>query len=61
MFKLLRKKILEGIIKDVLEKLPEYKEYAILLFAEHKDEILEKVKHAIEKAIKDFISKKIEK
>lgn len=59
MFKFIRRKIVEGIIKDILDKLPEYKEYALFVFNEHKEELFEKVKNAIEKVVKDFIAKKL--
>lgn len=59
MFKFIRKKLLEGIVKDIIGKIPEIKDYAHLFFEQHKDEILEKVKDAIKKVIKDFVVKKL--
>lgn len=59
MFKFIRRKIIEGIIKDIVKELPKFKENAKLIIAEHKDEILEKVKVAIQKAVKEFIKEKL--
>lgn len=56
MIKFFRKKLLEGMIKDIMIKMPEYKDFAILLFEEHKSEIYRKVKEAIKTAIKNCLS-----
>ena len=61
MFKFIRKKILEGIIKDFINDLPKYKTTARLLFLEKKDEILEKVEKAILATIKKYIEEHIAK
>ena len=58
MFKWIKKKILKSIIKDVTKELPIYKRKAIAMVEEHKDEVLEKVKQAIKKAVMDFIKSK---
>lgn len=59
MFKLIRKKLLEGIIKDLAAKIPEIQDHAKIFIELHKDEIIEKVKEAIIKAIKAFIISKL--
>ena len=59
MFKFIRKKLLEGIIKDIATKIPEIKDYAKLFIEQHKDEILKKVKDAIIKEIKEFVASKL--
>ena len=41
MFKFIRRKILEGLIKDFIKEIPQYKEAALKLLSEHKDEIIE--------------------
>lgn len=61
MFKFIRKKLLEGIIKDLASKIPEIKDNAKIFIELHKDEIIEKVKEAIVKAIKNFIASKLNK
>lgn len=57
MFKFLRKKIIEGIVKDFIADLPKYKKNAELLFMEKKDEVLELVKEKIAEALKEFFEK----
>lgn len=42
MFKWIRNKLLEGIVKDVIEELPKLKVSARKLLEEKKDEVLEK-------------------
>lgn len=59
MLKFIRRKIIEGIIKDIVKDMPKFKEMAILLVEEHKDEILEKIKKAIKKVITNFIKTKL--
>lgn len=49
-------KLLEGIVNEI----PEVKSRVAAIWELHKDEIFEKVKKAIHKAISDFIKKKIE-
>lgn len=51
MFKWIKKKILEKIIKDLIEELPTIKEKAKVLLSEKKDEIIEKAKTAIKETI----------
>ena len=51
MFKWVKKKILENIIKEAIEELPKLKVTARKLWDENKDEILGKVKEAIKKEI----------
>lgn len=57
MIKWIRKKILEGIIKDILNQLPELKEKGLILFKEKKELIIEKVKEEIKKTLMEFIEK----
>ncbi len=57
MIKWIRKKILEGIIKDILNQLPELKEKGLILFKEKKELIIEKSKEAIKKTLMEFIEK----
>ena len=59
MFKFLRKKIIEGIVKDFIADLPKYKKNAELLFLEKKDEVLELVKEKIAEALKGFFEKNL--
>ena len=54
MFKLIRRKIVEGIIKDFINDLPKYKTAAKLLFLEKKDEIIAKIENAIMETIKKY-------
>jgi len=58
MFKFIRRKILEGLIKDFIKEIPQYKEAALKLLSEHKDEIIEKIKDAILAEIKKLIQEK---
>ena len=58
MFKWIKKKILKSIIKDVTKELPIYKRKAVQMIEDNKDEIFEKVKQAIKKAVMDFIKSK---
>ena len=59
MFKFIKRKIIEGIIKDFIEDLPKYKEQALGVLEAHKDELLCAVKNAIQKAVREFIEKKL--
>ena len=47
-------------LEKVLKQIPESKKRLAELWEQHKEEIYEKVKTAIKKAITDFIAKKIE-
>ena len=57
MFRWIRKKIFEGIIKDILAQLPQLKEKAEILFKEKKDLIIEKVKESIKKTLLELVEK----
>lgn len=51
MFKLIRKKLIEGFIKDIIKGLPKYKKNALIYFQAHKEEIIEKVVDFIKKEV----------
>lgn len=51
MFKFIRKKIVENIIKDIIKELPKYKVNALAYFEEHKQEIIEKLVTFIQKEV----------
>lgn len=57
----IKKKVLKSIIKDITKNLPKYKEIALIFVEEHKDEIIEKVKKAIEDIIKNELAKVLNK
>lgn len=59
MFKWIKKKILKSIIKSIVKEMPVYKAKALALVEEHKDEIIEKAKEAIKKAIREFLDSKV--
>lgn len=59
MFKWIRNKILKSIIKSIVKEMPIYKAKALELIEEHKDEIIEKAKEAIKKAIREFLDSKV--
>ena len=61
MFGWIKKRILKSIIKDITKNLPKYKEIALIYVEEHKDEIIEKVKKAIEDIIKNELAKVLNK
>lgn len=61
MFKFIRKKFFEGIIKDLIQDLPKYKEAALAILAVHKDEVLNRVKDAIWAEIKKLVKEKLDK
>ena len=61
MFGWIKKRILKSIIKDITKQLPKYKEIAIIYVEQHKDEIIEKVKKAIEDIIKNELAKVLNK
>jgi len=47
MFNWLKKRVLKSIVKDIVKKLPIYKDKALDFVEEHIDEILQKIKDAI--------------
>lgn len=55
MIKWIRKKILEGFVKDILKELPELKEKALILFEEKKDLFIEKAKEAIKEKLLELV------
>lgn len=57
MFKWLRKKILESIVKDFIADLPKYRKNAELIFNAKKDEVIELLKNKIAEALKEFFEK----
>ena len=59
MFKWIKKKILKSIVKDITKELPTYKDKALKLIEEHKDDILDKVKDAIKGVVTSFIKSKL--
>jgi hypothetical protein len=59
MFKFLRKKILEGIINDIIEQMPKWKVSARILFKEKKDEILKKAEQAVIETVKGVFEKEL--
>ena len=61
MFKWLEKWALQRVVKRVAEGLPCAKEKIGQIWAEHKDEIFEKVTEAIKKAVSNVIKKALEK
>lgn len=61
MFGWIKKRILKSIIKDITKQLPKYKNMALVYIEEHKDEIIDKVKKAIEDIIKNELAKVLNK
>lgn len=61
MLKFIRKKFLEGIIKDFIKELPKYKVSARLLLLEKKDELIEKIERAILETIKKYFDQHLDK
>lgn len=64
MFKWIRKRLLKGMIEDIISNLPEpelLKEKMLEIFEEHKDEILNKIKELVKDFVLKFISEKINK
>lgn len=57
MLKWMRKKILEGIVKNILLELPELKEKALILFEEKRDLFIEKAKEAIKEKLLELVKK----
>ena len=54
-----KKKVLESLAKDIVKSVPIIKAEGLKLIEEHKDEVIEKTKKAIKKAVVDFINSKI--
>lgn len=54
-----KKKVIESLVKDVVKAVPTIKAEGLKLIEEHKDEVIEKTKKAIKKAVVDFINSKI--
>ena len=64
MFKWIRKRLLKGMIEDIIAQLPEpelLKEKMLEIFEEHKDEILNKIKELIKDFVMKFINEKLKK
>lgn len=61
MFGWIKKKILKSIIKDITKQLPKYKEMALIYVEQNKDEIIDKVKKAIEDIVKNELAKVLNK
>ena len=59
LIKWMKKKILKSIINDIKKQIPELKDTALDYLEEHKDELLDKCKEVIKKAIKDFVASKV--
>lgn len=59
MLKFLRKKILEGIINEIIEQMPKWKVSARILLKEKKDEILEKAEQAVITTVKGIFEKEL--
>lgn len=51
--------IINRIIKSIIKELPELKEKALVIFDEHKEELIAKVKDVIKKAIVKFVNEKL--
>ena len=58
--KAIEKWALQNFLKNIIAELPNAKEKVLAIWKEHKNEIFEKVKKSIYKAITDFIKKKME-
>ena len=54
-----KKKVIESLVKDIVKAVPTIKAEGLKLIEEHKDEVIEKAKKAIKKAVVDFINSKI--
>lgn len=61
MFEWLKKKILKAAIKNVIKKLPLYKNELSELVKNNIDEVLEKVEVAIKEVLLNFVAKKVNK
>lgn len=59
MFKWLKKKITENIIKEVLADLPQIKEQALAYFLDHKEEVLSAIWGLICSVVGSFFEKKV--
>lgn len=60
MFKWIKKKITENIVKEVLKDLPNIKEQAIQYFLAHKEEVLKAVWGLICSVVASFFEKKVQ-
>lgn len=61
MFGWIKKRILKSIIKDITKQIPKYRDMALIYVEQHKDEIIDKVKKAIEDIIKNELAKVLNK
>ena len=64
MFKWIRKRLLKGMIEDIISNLPEpelLKERMFEIFEEHKEEILNKIKELIKDFVMKFINEKLKR
>ena len=61
MFGWIKKRILKSIIKDITKQIPRYKEMALIYVEQNKDEIIDKVKKAIEDIVKNELAKVLNK
>ncbi len=61
MFKFIRRKILEGMVKDFIQDLPKYKDAAILIFMEKKGEVIKRIEKAVLEALTGFFEEKLGK
>lgn len=64
MFKWIRKRLLKGMIEDIISELPEpdlLKEKMFEIFDKYKDEILNKIKELIKDFVMKFINEKLKK
>ncbi len=59
MFKWLKKKVVENIIKEVLSQLPQIKEQAIEYFLAHTEEVLSAIWGLICSVVASFFEKKV--
>lgn len=59
MFNFIKKKILESFVKDAIAELPKYQLQAEQVIKMYEDEIINTVRNAIHKAVKEYIEKKL--
>lgn len=59
MFGWIKKRILKSLAKDIVKNIPIWKEEGLKLIEEHKDEVIEKIKQAVKKAVLDFVDSKV--
>lgn len=57
----IKKKVLKSIIKDITKQIPKYKEMALIYVEQNKDEIIDKVKKAIDEIVKNELAKVLNK